>query len=280
MSSQPPTGPPSGPVPRPSGPAPGPPPPSGSGAPRGGRPRKRTLIAAGAAAVVLALVVVLVVSLGGDGDDDGGNAVSPAPTDTKAAEAAAHAVATRVALAPPDWGSGFAQHKPYEVDPAPESLVRENCEFASRPSRIGTLASLQRNVTETASGIAGTSEVKVFTDEATAKQYLADARDNIHRCPDQFRGKERWNGVREASPPQLPGFDELVSEEGRQVVSANGAKVNDLYVIATGRDGRNILSAYVVGKADLDAQIQKYATDSLRKMHQRLEQQPEAVAGR
>ncbi|MFD8194899.1 hypothetical protein [Streptomyces wuyuanensis] len=280
MSSQPPTGPPSGPVPRPSGPAPGPPPPSGSGAPRGGRPRKRTLIAAGAAAAVLALIVVLVVSLGGGDDDGGGSAASPAPTDTKAAEAAAHAVATRVALAPPDWGSGFTQHKPYEVDPAPESLVRENCEFASRPSRIGTLASLQRNVTETASGIAGTSEVKVFADEATAKQYLADARDNIHRCPDQFRGKERWNGVREATPPQLPGFDELVAEEGRQVVSANGAKVNDLYVIATGRDGRNILSAYVVGKADLDAQIQKYATDSLQKMRQRLEQQPEAAAGR
>ncbi|MFF7716924.1 hypothetical protein [Streptomyces sp. NPDC007988] len=279
MSSQPPSGPPSGPVPRPSGPAPGPPPPSGSGAPRGGSRRKRALIA-GAAAAVLVLVVVLVVSLSGDGDGDGGRAVSPAPTDTKAAEAAAHAVATRVALAPPDWGPGFAQHKPYEVDPAPESLVRENCEFASRPSRIGTLASLQRNVTEASSGIAGTSEVKVFADEATAKQYLADARDNIHRCPDQFRGKERWNAVREASPPQLPGFDELVSEEGRQVVSANGAKVNDLYVIATGRDGRNILSAYVVGKADLNAQLQRYATDSLRKMHERLEQQPEAAAGR
>ncbi|MFE0095917.1 hypothetical protein [Streptomyces sp. NPDC059015] len=278
MSSQPPTGPPSGPVPRPSGPAPGPPPPSGGGTHRGG-PRRKWALIAGGAATATALVVVLVVSLGGDGDG-GGSAVSPTPTDTKAAEAAAHAVATRVALAPPDWGSGFTQHKPYEVDPAPESLVRENCEFASRPSRIGTLASLQRHVTEASSGIAGTSEVKVFIDEATAKQYLADARDNIHRCPDQFRGKERWNSVREASPPQLSGFDELVSEEGRQVVSAGGAKVNDRYVIATGRDGRNILSAYVVGKADLEAQIRRYAADSLLKMQQRLEQQPEAAAAR
>lgn len=239
---------------------------------------------------MLVLTVVLVMSLGGGGDEGGGGAVSPAPTgtqptgtqptDTKAAEAEARAVATRVALTPPDWGPGFARHTPYEVDPAPESLVRENCEFASRPSRIGTLASLLRNVTETATGIAGTSEVKVFADDATAQRYLADARDNIHRCPEQFRGKERWNDVREASPPELPGFEELVAEEGRQVVTAKGAKVNDVYVIATGRDGRNVLSSYVVGKADLDAQIRKYATDTLRKMHQRLGQQPEAAAGR
>ncbi|WP_311137449.1 hypothetical protein [Streptomyces sp. I6] len=246
------------------------------------------------------LTAVLVRSLGGGGEDGGGSAVSPAPTgtkptgteptgteptgtkatDTKAAEAEARAVATRVALTPPDWGSGFTRHTPYEVDPAPEPVVRENCELAGRPSRIGTLASLQRNVAETASGIAGTSEVRVFADDATAQRYLADARDDIHRCPDQFRGKERWSGVREANPPEVAGFDELVAEEGRQVVTAKGAKVNDVYVIATGRDGRNILSAYVVGKAALDARIEQYAADTLREMHRRLGQQPEAAAGR
>ncbi|MEU3301985.1 hypothetical protein ABZ729_19435 [Streptomyces sp. NPDC006678] len=276
MSSQPPTGPPSGPVPRPSGPAPGPPPP-GPG-PSGGRSRRTLALIVGGAAAVLALVVVLVLSLGGDGDDGGGGSGSPTPVDTKAAEADAHAVATRVALAPPDWGAGFTQHDPYEVDPAPESLVREDCEFASRPSRAGTLSSLQRNVYQTSSGIAGTSEVKVFVDEATAKRYLADARDNIHRCPEQHRAKERWNGVREATPPQVTGFDELVSEEGHQVVTANGGKVDDLYVIATGRDGKSVLSAYVVGSSKLDPQIHKYASDSLQKMQQRLVQQPEAAA--
>ncbi|MGW7367702.1 hypothetical protein ACWGI8_30840 [Streptomyces sp. NPDC054841] len=231
------------------------------------------------AALALALAVVLIVVLNGGGEGGGGSA-SASPTDSTAAKAAAHDVTTQVALAPADWAPGFVQNDPYETDPTPEALVLPTCEYTTRPNRVGTLAALTRSVFQTSSAIIGTSEVRVYTDEATAKKYLADARDEIHRCPNQHQGKQRWDSVREAGPPKVAGFDEQVAEEGRQIVADDGTKVNNLYVIQTGREGDTVLSASVIGDVKQEAQVRKYATDALKKMQERLKTQSGAIATR
>lgn len=273
MSSQPPTGPPAGPVPPPP-PGPGPPAHTGPGQPGRGRGRGIALVV-GAAVVLLALAVGVVAVLRGSGGG-GGSAASPSPGDARAA-AAAHAVAARAALAPADWGPGFGKADPYEIDPADEDVVLENCEYGGRTSRTGTLAAVQRVVLHSRSGLTGTSEVRVFTDEATAKRYLAEVPDQIRRCPNQHSGKALYSGVREAAPPDVPGLDEVVSEEGRQVVADDGAEVDYLYVVLTGRAGRIVLRTSALAGTEQETRIRTTATDALRKMRQRLGPEPAAA---
>ncbi|MFF3320949.1 hypothetical protein [Streptomyces sp. NPDC002889] len=275
MSSLPPPGPPTGPLA--SLPAPGP----------GRRPPRRTraLIIGGVlAAVVLALAVVLVTLLrgggGNGGAESGSDSVSPSPVDSAAARAAARDLAARVALTTTDWGPGFVESDRYETSPVPESVVLETCEWSTRASRAGTLASISRTVYNEEFTLSATSEVRVYADEAAAEQYVADAREAIHRCPDQHQGNARWTGVREAAPPKVPGFEELVSEEGKQVVADDGTKTNFVYVLLTGRANERVLTASASGDAKQTDRIREQAADGLRTMRQRLTQQAAAAAGR
>ncbi|MFE3496802.1 hypothetical protein ACFXOS_27685 [Streptomyces sp. NPDC059175] len=267
MTSQPPSGPPAGPVPPPPGPGPDP------RRPRGGA-RHGIALAVGAALVALVLAVVVVASLRGDGR--GGPAAPPSLGGTRAA--AAHALASNVVLAPSDWGPGFGRADPYEFDPADEDVVLGNCEYGGRAARSGTLAAVQRVVLHPSSGLTGTSEVRVFTDDPTAKRYVAEVPDQIRRCPTQHGGKALYTGVHETPPPEVPGLEEVVAEEGSQVTADDGTGVDNRYLVLTGRTGRTVLRTSAVAGAGQEARIRRVATDALLEMQRRLG--PEHAAAR
>ncbi|QGZ51192.1 MULTISPECIES: hypothetical protein [Streptomyces] len=244
--------------------------------PPGGR-RRRTLAVAGAGVVVaLGLAVALVALLRG-GDDDGGTAASASPAvsvsaNDEAARTEARALAAAVAMDAPDWGPGYKRAEPYEIDPAPELDVRNTCELFDQGGRAGTLAALRRSVTHPTTGLSSYTEVRVFTDVATAESYVNDVESGTRRCPEQHSGKVRFAGVRQATAPSVAGFDKIVAEDGRQVADNDGAQTDYPYVVYTGRSGRTTLSVldYDDG-GTVQARLAERATGVLKKLQQRLE---------
>ncbi|MEU0394398.1 hypothetical protein ABZ208_16750 [Streptomyces sp. NPDC006208] len=216
---------------------------------------------------------------GPDGSDTAGSiARSPSPTGSAADRAAARRLASRVALTPADWGPGFIRSTRYETAPVAESVVLLTCEWSSRAVRAGTVASVSRSVYEVASGLSATSEVRLFDDEDTAQAYVTDVRDGIRRCPQQHRDSERWVGVHTTPSPQVPGFDEIVAEEGRQVVAEDGTRTDRVYVLLTARADATVLTASAGGQTDALRKVREQAADGLRKMRKRLAQGPGASA--
>ncbi|MER5219019.1 hypothetical protein [Streptomyces flaveus] len=272
MSSQPP-GPPVGPLPPPP-PGPGPPPGAGPG-PSRWRSRKFLALIITGVVVLAGLVVLLVVLL--PGDDGGGTAgdspspTSPSPTSpSPLSSAEAHELAGRVALTPEDWGSGFsAPSEGYEYSPVGELTVLENCQLVDKSDRPGTLASLNRSVVTSDAEVGGYSEVRVYADTATAETYMADVNEAIHRCASQRYDGSRFDGIREAAPPPLTGFDELVAEEGRQTMS-DGTKVDLHFTVLTGRTGEIVLEAHAYGSKEALPETRKRAGDALALMQKRL----------
>ncbi|MFI2369008.1 hypothetical protein [Streptomyces sp. NPDC018833] len=174
-----------------------------------------------------------------------------------------------MALTPADWGPDFGQGDPYEAA-SDELTVNKNCEAISRPPRGGTLASLIRwSVQYEPSFFAG-SEVRVFADAATAQKYIADAKKTTHTCATQTQGKTRWEDVREAAPPQLNGFDELLAEESKLTSTNDGMKANDLWLALAGRVDATVLTTVVRGATKDDAQVRKHAREGLQLMQKRL----------
>ncbi|WP_328396073.1 hypothetical protein OHS70_10680 [Streptomyces sp. NBC_00390] len=236
----------------------------------------------GAAVLGLGLVSAALTRVGGPDDSDtaGSIARSPSPTGSAADGAAARRLASRVALTPADWGPGFIRSTRYETAPVAESVVLLTCEWSSRAVRAGTVASVSRSVHEVASGLSATSEVRVFDDEDTAQTYVTDVRDGIRRCPAQHRDRERWVDVRTTPSPQVPGFDEIVAEEGRQVAAEDGTRTDRVYVLLTARADATVLTASAGGQTDALRKIREQAADGLRKMQKRLAQGPGAIAMR
>ncbi|WP_371799183.1 hypothetical protein OG963_15985 [Streptomyces sp. NBC_01707] len=274
MTSQPPTGPPSGPLSPPPppgpGPGPGPGPDDGSGRGPSGRrsPRNLVLIAVGTAVVALGLAVLL-RAVGGD--DPAGGSSTPAGTGATTTPQA-HTVVRSAALTPADWGRGFVRSTPYEQDPLAETVVQENCTLAAKRNRTGTLAALGRRSQKAAPYENGLSQIRVYADTATAKTFLADGEDAVGRCPDQRDGEARWKDIRETTPPDLTGFDDLASEQGTLVTYSDGSAADIRYVLLTGRTGATVMTSYLSGPPEVEQQIRQGAEDALALMRSRLPQ--------
>ncbi|MET8128922.1 hypothetical protein ABZV67_31495 [Streptomyces sp. NPDC005065] len=279
MTSQPPTGPPSGPLspppppgpgPRP-GPGPGPGPGDGSGrGPSGRRSRRNLVLIAVGAAVVVALGLVVLLRAIGGGNPAGGSS-TPAGTGATTTPQA-HRVVRTAALTPADWGPGFVKSTPYEQDPLAETVVQENCTLVAKPSRTGTLAAVGRRSRKAAPYENGLSQIRVYADTATAKKFLTDGKNAVGRCPNQQDGKARWKDIRETAPPDLPGFDDLVSEQGTLVTYNDGSAADIRYVLLTGRTGATVMTSYLSGPPEVEQQIHQGAEEALALMRSRLPQ--------
>lgn len=221
------------------------------------------LIVAGAA-VALALVLVVVLKGGSSG---GGS--SPSSGDTAAAAEEAHKTASKMVLSAQDWGPGFTPDNPYEADPFTETTIRDDCEDYEKPVRAGTLAAIQRSTINQQEGLNALSRVGVYAADGTAKGVVADVRDVLHRCPNQHTGKARWDNVHEAVAPQLSGFDEIVSDEGRLATYDDGTAADEPYVLLTGRSGKIVMTAFVGGPRNKQAVARKKAADALTLMRSR-----------
>ncbi|MFJ9868273.1 hypothetical protein [Streptomyces sp. NPDC101165] len=227
MSTQPPLGPPPGPL---FGvPGSGPPPPR--------RPwwlRPPALI--GAAAAVAAIAVGLVILLGGR--EPGHERVETA--------AQARDLARRVALKPADWGSGYVRSTPYETDDVTESFADASC-YLGVQTPVNLLAALERNAQSPDRKVVNTSTVIVHRDTASAAAGIARFRTDARRCPTEYdsASKQKWEDVRAVDVPGLKGFDEVAGEEGHQVVDETGLKLDEYYTQLTGRKGQVLMQATV-----------------------------------
>ncbi|MFG2644733.1 hypothetical protein ACGFYP_27625 [Streptomyces sp. NPDC048370] len=223
--------------------------------------------------VALGLAVALVAML--QGGDDGGSGATSSPSATvneDAARTEAHRLAAAVALRPEDWGSGYKRADPYETDPASEWEVRSTCEGVAQSSRSGTLAAISRAVTHPVSGLISSTEVRVFADPATAESYLDDIENGTRRCPEQHSDKTRWAGVRQATAPEVAGYDEIVAEDGKQVADADGKTTDYPYVVYTGRSGATTLAVIdYEGPDGVPARLAERAAGVMKKLQQRLE---------
>ncbi|WP_323188248.1 serine/threonine-protein kinase [Streptomyces sp. NBC_00249] len=236
------------------------------------RSRRNLVLAVTGAAVVLVVGLVLLLR-GGVGGPSPSRSPSPSSSGATSTVAEAHRIVSAVPLSPQDWGPGYARSDPYEWDPAPESGVRPNCEVYEKPARTGTLAAVARAVQDDKLGFSASSGAVVYVDESTARESVADDRDAIHRCTNQHQGKARWADVHEAIAPELSGFDEVFSEEGRLIAYDDGSKANIPYVILIGRTGKSAVSVYVGGPPEKQAETRKKATEVLLLMQSRLSAQ-------
>lgn len=174
----------------------------------------------------------------------------------------------RTAATAEDWGTGFVENG----DPGDEGelVLRRDCEVIIKDDRPGTLAVLIRNVARKEPATEGYSESRVYNNVTTAKKYLADIQEGIHRCPAQHEGQARYEGIREAANPPVSGFDTVVSEVGRKTVGIDGEKLNQAYLAMTGRKKEAVLQVTVFGPAEAEAELSRLAAHALQRMEQRL----------
>ncbi|WP_078067619.1 hypothetical protein, partial [Streptomyces jeddahensis] len=233
--------------------------------------RRLLALIVGGSVVVVGLVVLLVTLLrGGGGGDSAGDTVSPSPGDSASLAVEARDLADRVTLTPADWGSGFARSDPYEDTSLDEVMVQSTCKLAVQKPRPGTLAAMTRTSVHNEDGVTAVAETRAYADQPAAEKFVADTRDSLHRCSTQTYGKVRWEDVREAVAPDVEGFDELVSEESRQVTYKDGSKANLIYISVMGRTGHTVLNAWAAGPPETESRLRKLVTDGLQLMRQRL----------
>ncbi|MFF9014578.1 hypothetical protein ACF09C_16620 [Streptomyces sp. NPDC014870] len=183
----------------------------------------------------------------------------------------AHTLAAAVAMDAADWGPGYTRGNPYETDPAPEWEVKTTCEGLTQGKRHGTLAAINRVVKQPQTENIASTEVRVFADVATAESFLTDVESATRRCPEQYTGKTRWAGVRQATAPTVAGFDEIVAEEGRQVTDDAGEKTDFPYVVYVGRSGDTTLHVLMYDDAgNPPARLAERAAGAMKKLQQRL----------
>ncbi|MFE2265591.1 hypothetical protein [Streptomyces griseosporeus] len=201
------------------------------------------LVGVAAVVAVAAAAAVAVVVLRGR-DDDG-----LAGVDTPAE---ARQLASRVALKPTDWGAGFWPGSPYETGGQPLEVADDDCGLVPGPGD-DVLATLERNSDREQNG-AGTggsvtaqSVVVVLKSTRSAEAAIARTQSDTQRCRTEYSGRQQWEDVHEVEMAAPEGFDEAAVEEGRLVVDATGRSVDQPYTEATGRKGRLVLRAYVVG---------------------------------
>lgn len=227
MSTQPPLGPPPGPlfgIP-------------GSGQPPPRRPwwlRPPALIGAAAAVVAIAVGLVILLSGGEQGHE---------PVETAAQ---ARDLARRVALKPADWGAGYVRSTPYETADVTESFADASC-YLEVHTPVNLLAALERNAQSSDRMVLSTSTVIVHRDTGSAAAGIARFRTDPWRCGTEYdsASKQKWVDVRAVGVPGLKGFDEVAGEEGHQVVDETGLKLDQYYTQLTGRKGQVLMQATV-----------------------------------
>ncbi|MEE1755212.1 hypothetical protein [Streptomyces sp. SP18CS02] len=175
----------------------------------------------------------------------------------------------RVAAGPEEWGAGFAAgDESYELG---EEALREDCQIISRADRPGTLVSYRRLVSKAQPVMEGHSEVRVFKDAATARAFVADAEDAVHRCATQRSGAERYGNIREGVTEQLTGFDEVVAEIGASLIDTYGKKTDERYTRVTGLMGDTVLAVQMFGPADMATDNNALTTATIQRMQKRLQ---------
>ncbi|MGW5271604.1 hypothetical protein ACWEQP_03245 [Streptomyces sp. NPDC004044] len=85
-------------------------------------------------------------------------------------------------------------------------------------------------------------------------------------------GAARLPVIRETTPPDLPGFDDLVSEQGTLVTYSDGSAADIRYVLLTGRTGATVMTNCLSGPPEVEQRIHQGAEDALALMHSRLPQ--------
>ncbi|GAB7034338.1 hypothetical protein JCM4914_57990 [Streptomyces platensis subsp. malvinus] len=268
MSSPPPTGPPAGP---PSGPLPGHTPVPGTPPPR--RPWWRTppvLVGAGIGVVGIGVALAFILSAGGDYSPNA-NSGEPSSIPSVDSPAAARTVVNRVTLKPADWGSGYVAEDPYETRDLTDISVDQNCDWAVRSinDAFATLLRSSRTSDKTAFTSARTT---VYKAADPARYRMSQQREALQRCPTQKSGKSRIENVHEISIPELKGFDEVVAEEGHQVLDENGEKVDVYYTYLTGRKANYVMTSEVDRSGtETQEQNRNDASSALSLMLSRLE---------
>ncbi|MGW2424234.1 hypothetical protein ACWC0C_34155 [Streptomyces sp. NPDC001709] len=156
-----------------------------------------------AVAVVAVAVVLAVVLRGGKGEKV--PRVSSSPSALQSAK--------RVALTPPDWGSGFVQDIPYESDDLSTYFLDSGCKSVQEPL-VNALAEVQRNVRTSDQTVYAYSTVTVYSSPTFAQADAARIRQDTQRCPKQTdtASKARWENVHEAAVPPL-SFFELAADQ-------------------------------------------------------------------
>ncbi|WP_326605920.1 hypothetical protein OG930_28890 [Streptomyces sp. NBC_01799] len=85
-------------------------------------------------------------------------------------------------------------------------------------------------------------------------------------------GAARLPVVRETTSPDLPGFDDLVSERGTPVTYSDGSAADIRHVPLTGRTGATVMTSCPSGPPEVEQQIRQGAEDALALMRSRLAQ--------
>ncbi|MFD5064741.1 hypothetical protein [Streptomyces sp. NPDC058394] len=85
-------------------------------------------------------------------------------------------------------------------------------------------------------------------------------------------GAARLPVIRETSPPDLPGFGDLVSEQGTLVTYSDGSAADIRHVPLTGRTDVTVMTSCLSGPPEVEQQIHQGAEDALAPMRSRLAQ--------
>ncbi|MEV6052419.1 hypothetical protein [Streptomyces sp. NPDC052107] len=213
-----------------------------------------------AVAVVAVTVVLAVVLRGGKGEK------APRVSSSSAALQSAK----RVALTPPDWGSGFVQDDPYENDDLNTYFLDSGCKNVQAPL-ASALAEVRRNVKTSDRTVYAYSSVTVYSSPAFAQADAARTRQDGQRCPKQTdtMSKTRWEGVHEVAVPTLKGLDDMAVEEGRQVADQTGKAMNNYYTYLTARQGQFLMQVFVTRADSQDGNLND-AINALSTMLRRL----------
>lgn len=231
MSTQPPPGPPSGPL------RPAPPPPAPARRPWWRSPAALT----GAAAVVVTIAVVVALVVMRAGGDDGRR------SSRFDSLADARALVKRVALTPEDWGVAFTRDSPYQAEDTTETFSDENCRLV-RQRGVNVLTTLTRNIRSEDRSVSAFSSVTVYRDAGSAAATVARLRSDAERCREQtdVDGRTRWADIHTVDLPHMAKLDDVTAEEGRGVVDDKGQRTNTYYTYLNGHRGPVLLQVYVI----------------------------------
>lgn len=185
--------------------------------------------------------------------------------------AAAQARTDKLVLSPADWGSGFQANG--DDDTSTDDFAMDKSCVLKEGGRIPQLlASTTRYVKQEkpdGGELWGESNGSQFATADAAHKDIADHAADIVRCPDYKDGTTAYSTVHESESPEVPGADEVYSEEGLAVYdTTEGGRTDQRpfsYVIA--RKGPVIVSVFV----DLESTQQGFEGRALaRKLLQKM----------
>ncbi|MFE0189547.1 hypothetical protein [Streptomyces sp. NPDC058989] len=217
------------------------------------------------------MAISFFASIGGDDEGEPSDDSSKVPS--VSSSAAARNIAKRVTLTPEDWGSSFVRDSPYENSQKYWTVVDQDCKITSE-ALTGALDSLGRNVRESNKTAYSSSTLITYKGADSAGRAVVQQREPLRRCPTQSMagGKARSENVHEVDVPDLKGFDDVVAEEGHDVVDADGQKADNYYTYVTASKGQYVLQSLVTrGGSETQEKTRDEAVNALSLMLSRLE---------